>query len=413
MFGQKDFLSMLIKSSHLSTMIYFSKRKKHSARKSSHHYSKAMIPNAQEIPTYICVWLCVILHTCNTDQQETWFSETPSVSSLYQSAHEPSDTSLELKKKQHSIQGMNTLRKWIFDRKQKFVNRVSSVDSTVYISFLSEIGYWHLESIWEVFLVTPWATEVKQKDSGIPGCLMCSGPLNLSQDVPATARSQAMEQHCTQQLAPKEAHTHQALLPGNSHSQRKGNFSFSILKYCPLFWLHEVQHPFRKLHFLLFTMCLRSLDSSLSSVCVTVLQRNDLVPAAATATSRLPAEWQPRCAGSSSHRPKGSNHNLPAALPRSPAKNRQRSAWQPLLHLHVQKPGLFTKAKSESCGGFYQKSTRSHVSVTIKLQLIIHNFCFKKEKRRENDMQKIKNFMKQNVGVLHVAATIKELCEAH
>lgn len=51
--------------------------------------------------------------------------------------------------------------------------------------------------------------------------------------------------------------------------------------------------------------------------------------------------------------------------------------------------------------------------MTIKLQLIIHNFCFKKEKRRENDMQKIKNFMKQNVGVLHVAATIKELCEAH
>lgn len=69
------------------------------------------MPNAQAIPVHICVWLCVILHTCNTDQQETWSSETPSVSSLYQNAHELSDTSLGLKKEQHSIQGMNTFRK--------------------------------------------------------------------------------------------------------------------------------------------------------------------------------------------------------------------------------------------------------------------------------------------------------------
>lgn len=133
---------------------------------------------------------------------------------------------------------------------------------------------------------------------------MCSGPLNLSQDVPATARSQAMEQHCTQQLAPKEAHTHQALLPGNSHSQRKGNFSFSILKYCPLFWLHEVQHPFRKLHFLLFTMCLRSLGSSLSSVCYSSAEKRSRscsshchLPFAGRVTAPLHLQLQPPTEG--------------------------------------------------------------------------------------------------------------------
>lgn len=57
------------------------------------------------------------------------------MSSLFQSVHEPSGTSLELKKKQHSIQGMDTLRKWISDRQQKFGNRVSSVDSAIYASF--------------------------------------------------------------------------------------------------------------------------------------------------------------------------------------------------------------------------------------------------------------------------------------
>lgn len=54
--------------------------------------------------------------------------------------------------------------------------------------------------------------------------------LNLSRDVPATATSQATEQHWTQQLAPKEAHTHQALLPDNSHNPRKSNVFFLHIK---------------------------------------------------------------------------------------------------------------------------------------------------------------------------------------
>lgn len=75
----------------------------------------------------------------------------------------------------------NTLRKCIFDRQQSFVNKPSllfpSVDSAIYTFFLFKKGCWHLESIWEILLVTPWAIEVKQKDYGIRGCLICSGPL--------------------------------------------------------------------------------------------------------------------------------------------------------------------------------------------------------------------------------------------
>lgn len=62
------------------------------------------MPNmARQFP-YPRLAMLAILHTCNTDQQETWSSEIPAVFSLYQSVHEPSDISLVLKKKQHNIQ---------------------------------------------------------------------------------------------------------------------------------------------------------------------------------------------------------------------------------------------------------------------------------------------------------------------
>lgn len=169
-----------------------------------------------------CVWL--ILHTCNIDQQETWSSETPSVSSLYQSAHEPSGTSLELKKKQHSIQGMNTFREWVFNRQQSLVNRVFQCRQC-YLHSLFKMGYWHLESIWEVFLVTPSAIVVKHKNSRIPGCLICSGPLFWTWAKMSQQQPDPKQWNSTAHSSwPRRKHTHQALLQDNSHSQRKEAF---------------------------------------------------------------------------------------------------------------------------------------------------------------------------------------------
>lgn len=162
------------------------------------------------------------------------------MSSLYQSAHEPSDTSLELKKKQHSIWGMNTLRKWVFDRQQRFVNRVSQCRQCYLHFFLVQDRLLTLEINLRNIPEDTMSHRGKAErlwNSRLSD-LLWAFVLNLSQDVPATARSQAMEQHCTQQLAPKEAHTKhccQATL-----SQRKSNFYFSILKsYSTLFLIRQ------------------------------------------------------------------------------------------------------------------------------------------------------------------------------
>lgn len=66
------------------------------------------------------------------------------------------------------------------------------------------------------------------------------------------------------------------------------------------------------------------------------------------------------------------------------AQGRPKINLAALLPLHVQKPGLFAEAKSESCGCFYQTTpTRSHSSVIIKLLLLIHRFCLKKKKKEK------------------------------
>lgn len=131
------------------------------------------------------------------------------MSSLYQSAHEPSDTSLELKKKQHSIWGMNTLRKWAFDREQRFVNRVCLCRQHCLHFFLVQD---RLLTLGISLRSCPGDTmshrgKAERLWNSRLSDLLWAFVLNLSQDVPATARSQAIEQHCTQHLAPKEAHT--------------------------------------------------------------------------------------------------------------------------------------------------------------------------------------------------------------
>lgn len=110
------------------------------------------------------------------------------------------------------------------------------------------------------------------------------------------------------------------------------------------------------------------------------------------------------------HRPKGSEHSCtqpPTPAAHSPGKAEDQPGSPPASSC--------AEAKSESCGCFYQTTpTRSHSSVIIKLLLLIHRFCLKKKKKGERmKCKKNKCFRKQNVGVLHVAARMTELCEAH
>lgn len=156
-------------------------------------------------------------------------------------------------------------------------------------------------------------------------------------------------------------------------------------------------------------MYLKSLGPSLCSGCYSSAEKRSLVPAAATATSRSPTELRPRCTAGPAP-PKGLRaqlHSAPHTAAHSPGKAEDQPGSPPASSC--------AEAKSESCGCFYQTTpTRSHSSVIIKLLLLIHRFCLKKKKKGERmKCKKNKCFRKQNVGVLHVAARMTELCEAH
>lgn len=160
------------------------------------------------------------------------------MSSLYQSAHEPSDTSLELKKKQHSIWGMNTLRKWAFDRQQRFVNRVCLCRQHCLHFFLVQD---RLLTLAISLRSIPGDTmshrgKAERLWNSRLSDLLWAFVLNLSQDVPSNSQIPSNGTALHTAAGPKGS-THQAPLPGKSHSQRKRNFSFSVLKSYPIFFL--------------------------------------------------------------------------------------------------------------------------------------------------------------------------------
>lgn len=72
----------------------------------------------------------------------------------------------------------------------------------------------------------------KERNKVFWRALSCSGL-----EAKATTRPQAIGQRYTQQLAGESTCTHWAVLPNNLYSQRKTNFSFSILKSQNIFFL--------------------------------------------------------------------------------------------------------------------------------------------------------------------------------
>lgn len=225
---------------------------------------------------------------------------------------------------------MNTLKKWTFDRQQRFVNRVFQCRQC-YLCFLSKTDHWHLESIWEVFVVTPWAKEVKQKDSGIPGCLICSGSLFWTWAEMSQQQPHPKQQNSTGHNSwPQRKHTlTKHCCQTTLTIQGKATFFFFILKSNAIFFPNPSESGYRRCNIpsgnciSRFLRCIWRAWVPACAVCVTALQRNDLLfpqqplPPPVRRQSYGPAALRGQ------HRPKGSEHSCtqpPTPAAHSPGK---------------------------------------------------------------------------------------------